>query len=46
VFGALASVQGKQHTSERAELPRRRQMLLKGEEERKRLGILLLGEVQ
>ena len=38
-------MQGNQHAGDRAELPRRRTMLLKGEGERKRLGIPLLGEV-
>jgi DNA polymerase-4/DNA polymerase V len=42
---SFAAMQGKQHAGDRAELPRRRQMLLPGEGERKRLGIPLLGEV-
>jgi hypothetical protein len=42
---SFAAIQGSQHASDRAELPRRRQMLLPGEGERKRLGIPLLGEV-
>jgi hypothetical protein len=42
---SFAAMHGKQHAGERAELPRRRQMLLKGEGERKRLGIPLLGDV-
>jgi hypothetical protein len=43
---SFAAMQGKQHEGDRAELPRRRHMLLPGEGERKRLGIPLLGEVQ
>jgi DNA polymerase-4/DNA polymerase V len=42
---SYAAMQGSQHEGDRAELPRRRQMLLTGEGERKRLGIPLLGEV-
>jgi len=42
---SFAAMQGHQHEGDRAALPRRRQMLLKGEGERKLLGILLLGEV-
>jgi hypothetical protein len=42
---SFAAMHGNQHAGDRAELPRRRQMLLKGEGERKRLGIPLLGEV-
>jgi hypothetical protein len=42
---SFAALQGSQHAGDRAELPRRRQLLLKGEGERKRLGIPLLGEV-
>src|SRR5262249_41954147 len=40
----FAAMQG-QHTAARADLPRRRRMLLPGEDERKRLGIPLLGDV-
>ena len=43
---SFAAMQGKQNAGEQAERPRRRQMLLTGEGERKRLGLLLLGEVQ
>jgi len=42
---SFAAIQGSQHAGDRAELPRRRRMLLRGEGERKRLGIPLLGEV-
>ena len=42
---SFAAMQGRQHTGDRAELPRRHRMLLKGEGERKRLGIPLLGDV-
>ena len=42
---SFAALHGRQHTGDRAELPRRRRMLLTGEGERKRLGIPLLGEV-
>jgi DNA polymerase-4/DNA polymerase V len=42
---SFAAMQSSQHVGDRAELPRRRTMLLKGEGERKRLGIPLLGEV-
>ena len=42
---SFTAMQDKQHTGERAELPRRRQMLRKGEGARKRVGIPLLGEV-
>jgi hypothetical protein len=43
---SFAAIQGNQHAGDRAELPRRRQMLLKGEGKRKRLGIPMLGEVR
>lgn len=42
---SFAAMQGKQHTGDRAELPRRHRMLLQGEGARKRLGIPLLGDV-
>jgi DNA polymerase-4/DNA polymerase V len=42
---SFVAMQGHQHEGDRAELPRRQQMLLKGEGTRKRLGIRLLGEV-
>jgi DNA polymerase-4/DNA polymerase V len=42
---SFAAIQGNQHAGERAEQPRRRQILLKGEGKRRRLGIPLLGEV-
>jgi hypothetical protein len=42
---SLAAMQGSQHQGERAELPRRRHMLLKGEDARRRLGLPLLGEI-
>jgi DNA polymerase-4 len=43
---SFAAMQGSQHTGERAELPRRQTMLLKGEGKRRRVGIPLLGEVR
>jgi hypothetical protein len=43
---SFAAMQGSQHTGERAELPRRQTMLLKGEGKRRRLGIPMLGEVR
>ena len=43
---SFAAMQGQQHTGDRAELPRRRRMLLPGEGERKRLGIPFLGDVR
>jgi hypothetical protein len=42
---SYAAINGVQHAGTRGERPRRRGMLLKGEGERKRLGIPLLGEV-
>ena len=42
---SFTAMQDTQHAGERAELPRRRQMLRKGEGARKRVGIPLLGEV-
>jgi hypothetical protein len=42
---SFAAMKGQQHEGSRAELPRRRSMLLKGEGERRRLGIPLWGEV-
>ena len=43
---SFAAMRGDQHNGERAELPRRRRMLLPGEDERKRLGLPHLGEVR
>jgi hypothetical protein len=43
---SFAAMQGSQHAGERAELPRRQTMLLKGEGKRRRLGIPMLGEVR
>jgi hypothetical protein len=43
---SFAAMQGRQHTGERGELPRRQQILLKGEGKRRRLGIPMLGEVR
>ena len=42
---SYAAINGVQHQGKRGERPRRQGMLLKGEGERKRLGIPLLGEV-
>jgi hypothetical protein len=46
VFLQYAAINGAQHQGKRAEQPRRHGMLLKGEGDRKRLGIPLLGEVR
>jgi hypothetical protein len=43
---SFAAMQGQQHTGDRAELPRRQRMLLRGENDRQRLGIPLLGDVR
>ena len=43
---SFAAMQGKQHIGDRGELPRRQQMLLKGEGKRRRLGIPMWGEVR
>ena len=43
---SFPAMQGQQHTSDRAELPRRQRMLLQGENDRQRLGIPLLGDVR
>jgi hypothetical protein len=43
---SFPAMQGQQHTSDRAALPRRQRMLLQGENDRQRLGIPLLGDVR
>jgi DNA polymerase-4/DNA polymerase V len=43
---SFAAMQHGQHRGERAELPRRRRLLLPGEDDRKRLGIPHLGDVR
>jgi hypothetical protein len=43
---SFAAMRGDQHRGQRADLPRRRRMLLPGEDARKRLGLPHLGEVR